>query len=248
MALNNFGGGGGSGGTALLQPHDATLSGGATWHWPLNNTAVEAVTGGSPYDVVGTLVFSPDGPSGEAGSLNCTESTGMVTGNIGEPAEIKTAITVAAWLYREGTPSGNLDLCSARIAGAGSANNTPWALGINSSNQIRSWHQQGGADAVEEGGATANTASALNTWEHWTWTRNAAGTNALFYKNGVLVETTSGLTAPDGGANVTTLVLGQNKSGGEIPGRIFSPIVFETEMNAGAVLALYNSTSSIGSW
>jgi hypothetical protein len=250
MAIKSFGGGGGGGaaGDAYMQGHDETLGGGASLHYHLGDSSVvERITGGSPYDLTGNLVWVPAGPGAGVGHLDAKRSTNMYSGSIGDAIEWSTALTCAAWIYRTAATGANLDIISSRIAGAGLNNNTLWALGCRvTTEKVGWWWQNGSSDNVNE--AVSATSSTLDTWEHWTCTRPTACTSGKVYLNGVLDNTTSSLIAADGGTNTTSVVVGSNKAGTEFVGNIFSAIVFEEEMDDAGVLALYNSTSSTGSW
>lgn len=251
MGVQVFGGGGGSvaGANARMVAHDDTLGSGASWHWQLDGDGVDAITGGSPVDLTGTLVHHNSGPgTGAVEFLDSKRSTLVQTGAIGAAIRITGAITVAAWICRTADQTANTCIIGARDTGAASANNIQWELGIDhASDSIRALWQHSSGTSVASVAASAIT---LDTWEHWCMVRNAAGTAVTIYKNGVIVGTQfTGLTAADGGSSVTDICVGQNDGGGdEFQGNIFSAIVFEEEMNAAAVLALYNSTSSTGTW
>lgn len=243
------GGGGGAAGSQILQPHSEIISGGATWHWPLTGSSgVESVVGGGALDLTGTLSWEHDGPGDSVGCLRAGLSTVPDTGAIGAAVQIQTAITVAAWIRRYAAISVNTTICGARIPGAGSANNIQWELGIDTTEKVRAIWQDGGADNTNI--AQATVASAVDTWEHWCFTRPTAGTSAKLYKNGVLDGTeTTGLNKATGGSNVTAISVGVNSTAGnEYEGTIFSAIVYEEELSAAQVLELYNSTSSTGTW
>jgi hypothetical protein len=228
--------------TPRMAAHDASLSGGATWHWPLDGDNVEAVVGGSPVDLTGGGVFHNSGPAVDAVSFfDAKRSTATHdTDVIGAAVRIQTAITVAAWFCRTADNTTNTVICGARISGAGEANNIQWELGITSGNFIRFIWQFGAADEIEEG--LSGAISTLDVWEHWTFTRDAAGTSAKLYKNGVLDGAFTGLTKATGGGNVSKIIVGDNTVGVEAQGNIFSPIVFEEEFDAATVLALYQSS------
>jgi len=237
------------GGGNILTPHDNTISGGATWAWSLDGVGTEDVVGGSPVDL--TLVgdvFHASGPGTAPALYDAKRSTTAVTGNIGATVRIHTAITVAAWVCRTGTGSGNTAICGARDTGAAEANNIQWELGFeNASNKVRVVWQQGSGTSVA---CVASVALALDTWEHWTFTRPTAGTSCKIYKNGVIDGTEfTGLVKATGGTSVNYISVGQNDSGGAaFPGLMFSPIVFEEELPSATFLALYHSTASTAAW
>lgn len=246
MTINYFGGGAG-GGSKYLVPHSEVISGGATWHWPLADDAgVESIVGGSPVDNTGTLVFSPGGKL-ESGTLDSTRSSGCETGAIGAPIRIAGAITIAGWFRRNASNGTNLALCGARISGSGPTNNIQWELGLEATtNKCRWLHQHGASDATD--GVTATVAMVADTWEHWTATRNAAGTIAKLYLNGSLDVTSATMIPADGGTAVNQIALCSNLVGAEFPGNAYSIIVYEEELDATDVAALYNSTCSTGAW
>lgn len=250
MSVRGFGsGGGGGGGGARMNAHSEAISGGATWHWPLDGDGVESVVGGGALDLTGTLVFDLSGPgTGAVSFLDAKRSTLMQTGAIGAPLRIYGAITVAVWLCRTANQAANTALVGARVSGAAEAHNFPWELGIDQATNAPRviWHA--GAHVAQT--STSATATVIDTWEHWCFTRPTAGTSCKLYKNGVIdgTEFTS-LTKATGGTSVTDVSIGENAAGGdEFQGKLFSPIIYEEELSAAQVLALYNSTSSTGSW
>lgn len=247
MTIKSFGGGGGGTAVPYMVPHSETISGGALYHWPLTD-AVETIVGGTVYDVTGTLVFT-NPKKGDTGFsvLDCKRSTTMDTGAIGATLQIPGAITFACWVYQTANTASNLDPLSARIAGAGSANNTQWGFRSQASDQrMQMWWQDGAADNVNTVDSTV--ANPQNEWVHWCGTRPTAGTSGKLYKNGVLDTSTTGLNKADGGGNTDRCVFGNNRSGAEFQGDLFSCILYAEEFDATQVLALYNSTSSTGSW
>lgn len=239
----NGGAGSGAAGGAALQVHDQTLGGGATWHWSLDGSGVESLVGGAPLDITGTLLFDQTSPGGVE-ALDNRRSTGLVTGSIGAAVRIHTAITCAAWIKRTGALGGNLGLIGVRGAGSGEANNFPWDFSITSAdNKVRAYWQNGNKLGNT---LAATTATVDDTWEHWCMTRNAAGTITKLYKNGILDATSGTLNAPTGSTTQNIISIGVAAS--TFTGDMFSAIVFEEEMDAAGVLALYNSTATTGSW
>jgi len=75
-----------------------------------------------------------------------------------------------------------------------------------------------------------------------------AGTEVKLYKNGLLNATSGALTRADGGTNITDVSIMNNHSTAEFQGMGRSAIVYDEELNAANVLALYESTSSTGTW
>jgi hypothetical protein len=252
MAINHHGGGGsggGGGGSNYAVPHGEAVAGGATWHWPFNGSdgGVESITGGAPYDLTGTIYETTGGPGAEMGFIDGARSVNLDTGVIGAAVRIKTAITVAMWIKRIGTNATNVALCGARIAGSGEANNIQWELGYDqATEQVRWIHQDGAADNTNVVNATVSPV--LDTWEHWTATRNAAGTIVKLYKNGVLNATSGTLNIATGGTNIDKITFLSNNTGAEFNGYGRTPIVYSSEFDAAGVLALYNSTASTGAW
>lgn len=249
MGINHFGSGaGGGGGSATFTPHNEAAGSGASWAWALDGDGTETVVGGAPVDLVLTAgIFHKSGVALPE-LYDAKRSTKAQTGAIGAAVRVTTAITVAAWVCRTGAGSGNTAICGARDTGGAAANNIQWELGYESaSDKVRVGWQHSSSTSVW---SVASVALALDTWEHWTFTRNAAGTACKIYKNGIIDGTEfTGLTAADGGSSVNSISVGQNDGGGvEFPGMIYSPIVYEEELDADAVLALYNSTASTGAW
>lgn len=250
MAINNFGSGSGAGGGGAnhIVAHSEILGAGATWHWPFvgADDGTESLVGGATVDLVNVVGY-PAEPEGTAGVLDARRSTSSVaTGTIGAAVRITGAITVAGWFCRDAANGTNMALIGARIVGGGSANNIQWELGLTSANLVRWIHQDGASDNTNIIEATG--ALTLDTWEHWTATRNAAGTIAKLYKNGVLNATSGTLIQADGGGNVSKITVANSLGGAEFPGLVKTPIIYEEEMDADGVLALYNSTASSGSW
>lgn len=245
MGITYYGGGGGAGGGSdVLTPHSEVLGSGATWHWPLVSDGVESVTGGAPVDLTGTLVFDETSP-GATAVLNADKSTSPATGSIGAAVQYHDAITVACWIKRTGTSTANLAIVGPRTTGGGEALNFPWLLDFTyADNKLRAFWQTGAKSGQE---VASTVALALNTWEHWTMTRNTAGTTAKLYKNGILDATSGVLTKGTGGTSQNIIQIAQ-VNGNEFVGSVFSPIVYKEEMDAAGVLALYNSTSSSGEW
>lgn len=247
MAIKSFGGGGGGAATRVIQVHDETISGGATWHWPLADDAgVESVTGGSPVDMTGTNFFHPLDPAGYGGSLDASRSA-AISGAIGAPVNIYGAITVAAWIRRSASQASNTVICGTRTTGGTSASNSSWELSMETNDKIRVvWHA--GAHVAQT--SITTTATVLDTWEHWCFTRPTAGTSCKIFKNGVIDGTEfTGLTIADDGSGVDEVSIGQQGTGGaKFQGDIYSAIVYSEELTPTQVLALYNSTSSTGSW
>lgn len=237
---------GGVGGSRISIPHSESIGAGAKWHWPLDS-AQESVVGGSPVDLTGTLALNPGGPGAEVGFFDSKRSTSVTTGTIGSAVQIQGAISIAMWIYRTGANTTNLSLCGARIAGAGLANNIQWSLDYEASSEKVRWiHQHGSADATDI--VVSPSVVALNTWEHWCAVRNVAGTEVKLYKNGLLNATSGALTRADGGTNITDVSIMNNHSTAEFQGMGRSAIVYDEELNAANVLALYESTSSTGTW
>jgi hypothetical protein len=207
---------------------------------------VESVVGGVPVDLIGTNEFNPSPPGAGTGSLQAENSAAIATG-VGAPVRIHTAITVAVWLRRNASQNNNTTLVGPRISSSNESGNVPWELGMNNSDTVRIvWHEGDHNSVV----STAASATALDTWEHWSFTRPEAGTSCKIYKNGVIVGTEfTGLTKSTGSTAVGVIAVGQfGNLGNEFQGSLFSAIVYEEELSAAQVLALYNSTSSDGSW
>jgi hypothetical protein len=208
---------------------------------------VESITGGAPYDMTGTIYETTGGPGDELGFIDGARSVSLDTGAIGAAVRITGAITVAMWIKRIGTHTVNVALCGARIAGAGEANNIQWELGYDqATEQVRWIHQDGVADNTNVVNATVSPA--LDTWEHWTATRNSAGTIVKLYKNGSLNATSGTLNVATGGTNISAVTFLSNNTGDEFNGYGRSAIVYSSEFDATQVLALYNSTASTGAW
>jgi hypothetical protein len=247
MAIKSFGSGGGGGavGDPHMVAHSEVISGGATWHWPLDGDEVESVTGGSPVDISsGTLVFSESTP-GAVQTMSCIKSTSPQTGAIGAAVQYHDAITIACWVKRIGGSGGNLSFAAPRTTGGGEALNFPWDLGFTyTDHKVRMQWQY---DSKQLSELNATVAMELDVWEHWTGTRNAAGTIAKLYKNGVLDATSGTLNRGTGSTSQTAIQIMQS-NGTEYNGRAFSIIVYKEEFDADDVLALYNSTSSTGEW
>jgi len=248
-SVNGGFGGAGGGGANHIVAHSESIGGGATWHWtfPDGDDGTESVVGGAPVDLADVVGYAPE-PEGDAGTMNAILSTNSTqTGSIGASVRIQTAITVAAWVYRRQTQGTNVPIVGARVVGAGEANNIQWEMGIEATtNKIRSIWQNGAADNTNI--LVASVGLAVDTWEHWTFTRNAAGTISKLYKNGVLDATSGTLIQATGGTNVNRIHVGDNIAGAEFQGHIKTPIIYEEELDAAEVLALYNSTASNGSW